>query len=425
LKNNKFNIFKIIYLIPIFLITGPFLSDLLVSLTSIFFIFYFLKYEKKYIFNKFSIYFFSFYFFLLVVSFFSVDKYISFKSSVPYFRFFLFSLIVWFCFDKKIIKLKYFYLITFIIICIFFFDSSYQFINGKNFLGQISPLKYRITSFFGDEAIMGSFVLKIYILFAFINLLIKIKHQKKIFITTTIFSIVIIIISGDRTPFFLMLIYFIILSLTSKNNKFYFIGIFLFIIISFGLISKNEILKNRILLMTYSGFFTTLEKFDGSVIDKKIDIDIQNKKKLKHFISDDHHSHFITAKSIFFNNLILGSGPNTFRIECKKKDYFIKQNSCSTHPHNYFLQLSSETGIAGLFILTFIFLYSTLLIVKKILFNKGRYCDVYICVYIFIILFPLSPNGNFFNNWLSILNYLPIGFFLYYYNNRNHLFSKK
>ena len=414
-------VLKLYYLLPFFLITGPFLSDSLVSLTSIFFIFYFLKYEKEYIFNKFSIYFFSFYFFLLAVSLFSVDKYISFKSTVPYFRFLLFSLIVWFCFDKKIINLKNFYLITFIIILIFFVDSSYQFINGKNLFGQISPLKYRITSFFGDEAVMGSFILKVYILFAFINMLIKIKHQKKIFILTTIFSIVTIVISGDRTPFFLTLIYFILLFFTSKKNKFYSIGILLFISISFLVIAKNEILKNRILLMTYSGFFTTLEKFDQNKIDKKIDVDIENKKKLNHFISDDHQSHFIAAKNIFSNNLILGSGPNTFRVECLKEKYNIKHNSCTTHPHNFYIQLASETGILGLLIITFIFFYSIFKIFKH---RNDDFRLAYIYIYIFLILFPFSPNGNFFNNWLSIMNYLPLGFFLYYVNNRNHFISK-
>jgi O-antigen ligase len=413
--------YKLYYLLPFFLITGPFLGDLLVSLTSIFFIFYFLKYEKKYIINKFSIYFFSFYFFLLLVSLFSVDKYISFKSTIPYFRFFLFSLIVWFCFERKIINLNNFYLITLIIISIFFFDGSYQFINGTNLLGQISPLSYRTTSFFGDKAVMGSYILKIYILFAFINMLIKIKHQKKIFIIATIFSIVTIVISGDRTPFFLMLIYFILLSLTSKNNRFYAIGILLFIIISFGVIAKNEILKNRVLLMTYSGFFTTLEKFEPSKIDKKINVDIQNKKKLKHLISDDHHSHFIAAKNIFFNNLILGSGPNTFRVECQKEKYNIKDNSCTTHPHNFYIQIASETGILGLLIISFIFLYSIIKIFKH---SKEDFRLTYIHIYIFLILFPLSPNGNFFNNWLSIMNYLPLGFFLYYYNNRNYFISK-
>ena len=48
---------------------------------------------------------------------------------------------------------------------------------------------------------MGSFILKIYILLSFINLLIEINYQKIIFLITTILSIVLVVISGDRTPF--------------------------------------------------------------------------------------------------------------------------------------------------------------------------------------------------------------------------------
>ena len=28
----------------------------------------------------------------------------------------------------------------------------------------------------------------------------------------------------------------------------------------------------------------------------------------------------------------------------------------------------------------------------------------------------IVPSGNFFNNWLSIIYYLPVGFILYFYN---------
>ena len=41
-------ILKLYYLLPFFLISGPFLSDLLVSLTSLFFLFYFIKYDESY-----------------------------------------------------------------------------------------------------------------------------------------------------------------------------------------------------------------------------------------------------------------------------------------------------------------------------------------------------------------------------------------
>ena len=32
---------------------------------------------------------------------------------------------------------------------------------------------------------------------------------------------------------------------------------------------------------------------------------------------------------------------------------------------------------------------------------------------VIINLWPLAPTGNFFNNWLSILYYLPVGFLIY------------
>ena len=59
----KYGTFEIILFSSFFLISGPFLSDLLVSLSSLFFLYYFLKYDKKFILNKFSYFFILFYFF--------------------------------------------------------------------------------------------------------------------------------------------------------------------------------------------------------------------------------------------------------------------------------------------------------------------------------------------------------------------------
>ena len=33
-------------------------------------------------------------------------------------------------------------------------------------------------------------------------------------------------------------------------------------------------------------------------------------------------------------------------------------------------------------------------------------------ILIFINLFPFVPTGSFFNNWMSIMYFLPLGFFL-------------
>ena len=58
---------------------------------------------------------------------------------------------------------------------------------------------------------------------------------------------------------------------------------------------------------------------------------------------------------IFKDNKIIGSGPNTFRYECEDYSKTIEywngkaalKISCTTHPHNTYAQLLSETGIIG------------------------------------------------------------------------------
>ena len=46
---------------------------------------------------------------------------------------------------------------------------------------------------------------------------------------------------------------------------------------------------------------------------------------------------------------------------------------------------------------------------------------IFLLLSFFINFFPLFPNGNFFNNWLNILMYLPFGFFLYKFELKNHI----
>jgi hypothetical protein len=41
---------------------------------------------------------------------------------------------------------------------------------------------------------------------------------------------------------------------------------------------------------------------------------------------------------------------------------------------------------------------------------------------ILITIWPLAPTGNFFNNWLSIIYYLPVGIFLWSINNNQNIF---
>ena len=47
--------------------------------------------------------------------------------------------------------------------------------------------------------------------------------------------------------------------------------------------------------------------------------------------------------------------------------------------------------------------------------NKLSISDFEICIIIcfLLTLFPFLPSQNFFNNWINVVFYLPIGFYLY------------
>ena len=97
LPKSQLKIYKffeyLVILIPILLITGPFLSDLSITLLSI----YCLIIHKKYyagekIIKLFFVYFFVFYILILISSVLAEDKILSFKNSLFYLRFVLFSI---------------------------------------------------------------------------------------------------------------------------------------------------------------------------------------------------------------------------------------------------------------------------------------------------------------------------------------------
>ena len=62
---------------------------------------------------------------------------------------------------------------------------------------------------------------------------------------------------------------------------------------------------------------------------------------------------------MFKDKPILGHGPKSFREKCSQLDYY-SVRSCSTHPHNTFIQLLSETGIIGFALPFLLFSYTFL-----------------------------------------------------------------
>ena len=164
-------------LIPIFLISGPFLSDLAVSLISLLFVTYSIRAKKYFYFkNKYFYIFLFFWIYLLLNSLFNNFNLDSLKISFFYFRYGLFVLAIVALLEVDSKFIKYFFYSILFCFSILIFDGFYQYLNGQNIFGWKSTV--RTSSFFGDELILGSYLSRLWPIFFGLSILI---FKKKTF----------------------------------------------------------------------------------------------------------------------------------------------------------------------------------------------------------------------------------------------------
>lgn len=403
-------------LIPIFLISGPLLTDISISIIAISF-FFFIN-HKKYTHNFFVVFFIIFCLILLISSSFAEYKILSFKSSLFYFRFGLFSIFFWFLIDKnKKILVHLFYILLFCY-SILIIDSIIQYFYGSNIFNVKAVNQSRISSFFGDELKMGSYLMRLAPLFAslfFLNFSQK-KEKKYIpYILSYIFLIQFTIyLSGERTSFFLynfMIILFLIF--INNNNLIKVVILTLYVVLTFILVTSDNPHKKRLIDRTLN---------HTQILDS-------SKKTI--IFSQKYNEHYISAYRIYKDNKIIGIGVKNFREICKKEKYNLSKNTCSNHPHNIVLQLMSETGLIGFSFYLFLNIFFWSLLIKSLVFRLFykklifKNFQISLLLYFVITLWPIAPYGNFFNNWLSALLYFPAGILLWSFGNTSKIYPKK
>ena len=408
---NKYNsidyLSLIISFIPLLLISGPFLPDLFISISSIFFLIIAVRQRLfKYFYNLKVIFIFTFCLLIILFSLISDHIYLSLRGSLFYFRFVIFSLCIWYLLEnsKKFKKLLFYS----IFICLFFIliDSFIQFIFGKNILGWGLEKPYRLSSFFGEELIVGSYIsrlLPIGLFLYFIQSSNK-KYNGYIFLFI-ILTTLIVFLSGERTSFFYSILTCLVSIFFIKNfKKFRYLSIILFSSLLLICLFSNTI-YDRMIVTT----FNQIKSTSSSI----------------YFFSPTHEKLWLTGMNIFYENPIKGTGPYTFRAECSNSKYSVNNpnllyfNSCGTSPHNYYIQLLAETGIIGFSFLFFSFLFVLYLIFEHLFFSKNNSdsnivdSHTFAIVAVFIFLWPILPNGNFFTNWTNIINFLGVGVLLF------------
>ncbi len=395
----------LLFIIPIFLITGPAIPDILLSLIAFYFLIISVT-KKLWVYYKNPIVFgfllFCIYGVIRSLFYEIPTESLTNEGSVFFFRYIFFAMGFWYLLDKNPHLSKC--LLNILILCILIvgFDSIYQYFYEVNIFGNEKYNKYRLTGLFNDEPIVGRYIAYLS-LFTFALIFQNYKETGKIILFSIIFLLmceVIVLFSGERAPFFYTSLYLILVILFLPNYRLYRIsGIALIILLIFGIFQFNPKTKDRMIDMTI----------------------VQISKSHIPYLpySSSHEPHYISSLKMFSDNPYFGIGTNTFRFQCKKPDYFISFNSCATHPHNYYIQLLAELGIFGfLFILTF-FLYLTQIGIKQIFFiliaNKKKQKSFKFLLFpmaLFIYFWPLIPHMSLYNNWNNVMIMLPLGYFM-------------
>lgn len=470
--SEKFVKFLII-IFPFLFVSGPFFPDLACIIIGLFYFFCIIK-EKNFSDFKSYIILFLLLFFLYINlnSILSFDPVISFKSTLSYLRIILFVLGLAYILNKYNNLISIFFYSSLICYLILVIDSSLQFFTGKNFIGIELKNNSRISSFFGDEYIMGSFASRLLPVLLGLSYLIKNNtHINLIRFFLILITLLLVIYSGER----LASIYFII----TITLYFYFnfdkkkLIIFLILLGTIFLLfpKHHNTFINRIFVHSYNQFKET-----GNILK----------------FSYRHYLHYYTAYKMYLDNKLFGQGVKSFRYLCDEEKFsvsdmivndnklFAEQNSlvfftsnkehifinftsdetynidvikrykipqknvlkifvknkikvkqgdpiisyhefkdgCNTHPHSFYFQFLAELGLIGFIFLIIAFAFSFFGLIK-ILFKKLNkkiteieHFNAFFYMGIFINLFPVLPSGNFFNNWLLLIVHLPLGIYL-------------
>ena len=333
-------------------------------------------------------------------------------SFLFYFRFPMYSFILFYTLKKNPSFLKYFYIFIGILLFLISIEAITQFITKVNFLGLEAEVQNRISGVFGDEYILGKYLFFSYCIYYYIHFKNEMlfRHQKILFLINSFLIGTSIFISGERTSM-------ILFTLFSSMSIFFY-----------------DKLKLRAKLLIYFIFpfvFFFIISFNSSYFERFIpqfDWSIDILKSPHTFLSSSNSSFYynfmyyydfaIVSIKMFVQDPFFGVGPKMYRVDCL--NYINEfQFACSTHPHNTYLQLLSETGIFLSIIVIFLWLVLSAILIRQklslIFKNQKKYDYPFICLVIsyFVFLFPFLPSNSIFNNNSSILLFSPLGFLLY------------
>ena len=419
---NNFFLFMFI-LVPVFLITGPALPDITISVCGIFFMFYFLFLKKNFNFikDKFFIVTIIFWLSIIFISFFAIYKYKSFQDSIIFFRLLIIPTIGFFFFFNNKEKIKK--AVTIIFVCVIFvlIDTLFQYFNynsefgfQNDILGFKSDWYGRLTGPFGNELIPGAYLSKFgllgYLFFVFVK---DIKYKNLLEILYLSLIGFVCFASGERMALatYFLALFFLLIFLKSKRFVFFSsisLSIFLIIIVIIFHPFYNDY---KVINSTHLHQGLTIEKYFDCPEDplkkcnKIINLQPSFIKVLENFSSSAYGEIYSVGLNMFLDNPITGVGISNYQTSCinisKYKDMMVNYD-CASHPHNLYIQWLSEGGI-----ITFVaFLFLLFNILYFLFYGCNNNIFKFVSIACILILFwPIMSTGSLIKNWNGVLTF--------------------
>ena len=208
-------------------------------------------------------------------------------------------------------------------------------------------------------------------------------------------------LSGNRMPFILFILTIFLIILFQKQTRKFLLPFVIIFSLSFTLLYNfnSEVRTN----------FNNLSK---QIIKMKILIENDD-------VYNQTNTTYLREFSSFYEtwklNKYIGGGIKNFRFYCHLRNNVDKNAKfiCNMHPHNYYLEIITETGVIGLIIILIIFfnIFYLSFIKKYFLKSQIQYNNLIIpFVFLFLVeIFPIKSTGSFFTTGNSTYVFLLIG----------------